>query len=91
MESNIEEPLSIEEAAHYAQVSRRQIDRLFHRYEVLPVALLPRVAHHPPAAADDSPSASIAIACGTGAPHFSRCYRDFFGVSPSKARSTQRL
>ena len=32
MESNIEEPLPIDDLAHYAQVSRRQIDRLFHRY-----------------------------------------------------------
>ena len=40
----------------------------------------------------NAPITTVAIACGfTGAPHFSRSYRDFFGVSPSQARSTQRL
>lgn len=96
MESNIEEPLAIDDLAHYAQVSRRQIDRLFHRYMKstpsryyleLRITRARRLLLQ-----TNAPITSIAIACGfTGAPHFSRCYRDFFGVSPSKARSTQRL
>jgi transcriptional regulator GlxA family with amidase domain len=96
MESNIEEPLSIDDLAHYAQVSRRQIDRLFQRYMKstpsryyleLRITRARRLLLQ-----TNAPITSIAIACGfTGAPHFSRCYRDFFGVSPSKARSTQRL
>lgn len=96
MESNIEEPLSIDDLAHYAQVSRRQIDRLFHRhmkttpsryYLELRITRARRLLLQ-----TNAPITNIAIACGfTGAPHFSRCYRDFFGVSPSKARSTQRL
>lgn len=96
MESNIEEPLSIDDLAHYAQVSRRQIDRLFQRYMKstpsryyleLRITRARRLLLQ-----TNAPITSIAIACGfTGAPHFSRCYRDFFGVSPSKARSAQRL
>lgn len=96
MESNIEEPLAIDDLAHYAQVSRRQIDRLFQRYMKstpsryyleLRITRARRLLLQ-----TSAPITSIAIACGfTGAPHFSRCYRDFFGVSPSKARSTQRL
>ena len=96
MESNIEEPLSIEDLTHYAQVSRRQIDRLFQRYMKstpsryyleLRITRARRLLLQ-----TNAPITSIAIACGfTGAPHFSRCYRDFFGMSPSKARSTQRL
>ncbi|MBS0543245.1 MAG: GlxA family transcriptional regulator [Proteobacteria bacterium] len=96
MESNIEEPLAIDDLAHYAQVSRRQIDRLFHRhmkttpsryYLELRVTRARRLLLQ-----TNAPITSIAIACGfTGAPHFSRCYREFFGISPSKARSAQRL
>ena len=96
MESNIEEPLSIEDLAHYAQVSRRQIDRLFHRhmkttpsryYLELRITRARRLLLQ-----TNAPITTVAIACGfTGAPHFSRSYRDFFGVSPSQARSTQRL
>ena len=96
MESNIEEPLGIDDLAHYAQISRRQIDRLFHRhmkttpsryYLELRITRARRLLLQ-----TNAPITSVAIACGfTGAPHFSRSYRDFFGVSPSKARSTQRL
>ena len=96
MESNIEEPLPIDDLAHYAQVSRRQIDRLFHRYmKTTPSRyyLELRVTRARRLLLQTSaPITSIAIACGfTGAPHFSRCYRDFFGVSPSQARAAQRL
>lgn len=96
MESNIEEPLAIDDLAQHAQVSRRQIDRLFHRYMKstpsryyleLRITRARRLLLQ-----TNAPITSIAIACGfTSAPHFSRCYRDFFGVSPSKARSAQRL
>ncbi len=96
MENNIEEPLGIDDLAHYAQVSRRQVDRLFHRfmkstpsryYLELRITRARRLLLQ-----TNAPITTVAIACGfTGAPHFSRSYRDFFGVSPSKARSTQRL
>ena len=96
MESNIEEPLGIDDLAHYAQVSRRQVDRLFHRYMKstpsryyleLRITRARRLLLQ-----TNAPITTVAIACGfTGAPHFSRSYRDFFGVSPSQARSTQRL
>ena len=32
MESNIEEPLTLDEVASYVGISRRQLERLFNRY-----------------------------------------------------------
>lgn len=96
MESNVEEPLSIDELARHARVSRRQIDRLFQRYMKatpsryyleLRITRARRLLLQ-----TTEPITTIAIACGfTGAPHFSRCYRDFFGQSPSQARQSRRL
>lgn len=96
MESNIEEPLEIDDLARYVQVSRRQIDRLFQRYMKttpsryyleLRVTRARRLLLQ-----TNAPITTVAIACGfASAPHFSRCYRDFFGVSPSKGRAAQRI
>lgn len=96
MESNIEEPLEIDDLARFAQVSRRQIDRLFQchmkttpsRYYLeLRITRARRLLLQ-----TNAPITTVAIACGfTSAPHFSRCYRDFFGISPSKGRSAQRI
>ncbi|WP_196491981.1 helix-turn-helix domain-containing protein, partial [Pseudomonas fluorescens] len=34
----------------------------------------------------------LAVICGfVSTPHFSKCYRDFFGVAPSDERSDMRL
>ena len=56
MESNVEEPLSMEDLAAYVGVSRRQLERLFHKHlDCTPVPPLPRTASaaSPPAAAAD--------------------------------------
>jgi transcriptional regulator GlxA family with amidase domain len=89
MKNNIEEPLSIDDLAQHAQISRRQIDRLFQRYmNATPsryyletrLTRARRLLQQ-----TNEPITTIAIACGfSGAPHFSRCYREFFGVSPSQ-------
>ncbi|WP_230411811.1 GlxA family transcriptional regulator [Denitromonas iodatirespirans] len=91
MESNIEEPLGVEELARLAQISSRQLDRLFlhhigtspaRYYLELRITRARRLLLQ-----TNEPITNIAIACGfTGAPHFSRCYRNFFGETPSQAR-----
>ncbi|WP_227816771.1 GlxA family transcriptional regulator [Nitrogeniibacter aestuarii] len=91
MENNIEEPLTMEDLARLAEISLRQLDRLFQRhigtsparyYLELRITRARRLLLQ-----TCDPITSIAIACGfTGAPHFSRCYREFFGETPSDAR-----
>ncbi|MBI1905009.1 MAG: GlxA family transcriptional regulator [Rhodocyclales bacterium] len=95
MKNNIEEPLSIDDLARHAQVSRRRIDRLFQRYlNTTPsryyletrLTRARRLLQQ-----TNEPITSVAIACGfTSAPHFSRCYREFFGVSPSQVGGRRR-
>lgn len=91
MESNIEEPLSVEDLARHAGISLRQLDRLFrHHINASParyyLELRMTRARRLLAQTCDQIT-SIAIACGfAGTAHFSRCYRDFFGESPSQAR-----
>ncbi|NMG46083.1 helix-turn-helix domain-containing protein [Aromatoleum toluvorans] len=95
MKNNIEEPLSIEELALRARISRRRIDRLFQRHlDTTPsryyletrLTRARRLLQQ-----TNEPITSIAIACGfTSAPHFSRCYREFFGVSPSQVSARHR-
>ena len=95
MRNNIEEPVSIEDLALRTQVSRRQIDRLFQRhlnttpsryYLESRLTRARRLLQQ-----TNEPITSVAIACGfTSAPHFSRCYREFFGVSPSQVTAKHR-
>ncbi|MBD5804002.1 HTH-type transcriptional regulator CdhR [Azoarcus sp. Aa7] len=95
MENNIEEPLCIEDLARHAEISARQLDRLFKRhihasparyYLELRITRARRLLLQ-----TCDPITSIAVACGfTGAPHFSRCYREFFGQSPSQARRNRQ-
>jgi transcriptional regulator GlxA family with amidase domain len=87
--------LSIEDLALRAMDSRRQIDRLFQRFlKTTPsryyletrLTRARRLLQQ-----TNQPITSIAIACGfTSAPHFSRCYREFFGVSPSQVSARHR-
>ncbi|MCC4118098.1 GlxA family transcriptional regulator [Aromatoleum toluclasticum] len=95
MKNNIEEPLSIEDLALRARVSQRQLDRLFQRHlSTTPSryyleARLTRARRL--LQQTNEPITSIAIACGfSSAPHFSRCYREFFGVPPSQASAKHR-
>lgn len=91
MESNIEEPLALDELARYVGRSRRQIDRLFQRhlgttpsryYLELRITRARRLLLQ-----TNQPITSVAVACGfVCATHFSHCYREFFGVSPRQAR-----
>lgn len=91
MESNIEEPLPLSELARHAGLSQRQLDRLFQKYVKASPAryyLELRITRARRLLLQTGePITSIAVACGfAGAPHFSRCYRAFFGQSPTQAR-----
>ncbi|SDL85263.1 transcriptional regulator, AraC family with amidase-like domain [Franzmannia pantelleriensis] len=91
MEANLQEPLSLDELASYADLSRRQLERLFQRYVDCPplkyylelrlvrARLLLRQTH--------MPITDVAHACGfISPPHFTKCYHDRFGHSPSRER-----
>ncbi|WP_188745348.1 GlxA family transcriptional regulator [Marinobacterium zhoushanense] len=94
MESNIEEPLGIDELANFVGLSRRQIERLFHRYaDTTPSKyyLELRITRARRLLLQTNESVtSIAAACGfLTQPHLSRCYRDYFGISPTEARQAR--
>jgi transcriptional regulator GlxA family with amidase domain len=96
MESNIEEPLSLDEIAGLVGVSRRQIERLFKRYvgEVPTKYYLDmRLRRARTLLLQTAMSImDIAVACGfQSPPHFSKCYRNLFGHTPSAERQLSRL
>jgi len=96
MEANLEEPLSLDEIASLVGVSRRQIERLFKRYvgEVPTKYYLDmRLRRARSLLLQTSMSVmEIALACGfQSPPHFSKCYRDLFGHTPSAERRNSRL
>ncbi|RJG12362.1 GlxA family transcriptional regulator [Pseudomonas cavernicola] len=91
MESNLREPLSLDELADYLCVSRRQLERLFQKYLYCTPSryylklrlirarqLLKQTA---------LPMVQVAVDCGfVSAQHFSKCYRELFAVSPTEER-----
>ncbi|MFN3986106.1 MAG: GlxA family transcriptional regulator [Rhodocyclaceae bacterium] len=92
MEANIEEPLELEELARYVNVSRRQIERLFLKYlQVSPSRyyLSLRLNRARQLLRQTSMMIiEVATACGfVSTPHFSKCYREFFGVPPRNERT----
>lgn len=96
MEANLEEPLSLDEIASLVGVSRRQIERLFKRYvgEVPTKYYLDmRLRRARSLLLQTSMSVmEIALACGfQSPPHFSKCYRDLFGHTPSAERRNSRM
>ncbi|MGH8501571.1 MAG: GlxA family transcriptional regulator [Gammaproteobacteria bacterium] len=91
MEANVEEPLALDELARYVHVSRRQLERLFKQYlNCAPTRYylklrLTRARQF--LLQTTMPIADVTLACGfVSAPHFSKCYRDLFGVPPSHER-----
>lgn len=91
MEKNIEEPLSLEEIARRATLSRRQIERLFERhlsttpwqhYLCLRLAKARQLIE-----LTGMPIMNVAVACGfASAANFSKNFRDHFKASPSRLR-----
>jgi transcriptional regulator GlxA family with amidase domain len=91
MESNIEEPISLDELARHVGVSRRQLERLFQKH----LARVPtryylelRLARARQLLLQTSISiVDVAFACGfVSAPHFSKCYREYYGIPPREER-----
>ncbi|MCP3675777.1 MAG: GlxA family transcriptional regulator [Gammaproteobacteria bacterium] len=91
MESNIEELLKPSEIAKLVGISRRQLERLFNNhldstptryYLGLRLKNARRLLLQ-----SELPIIEISLICGfSSAPHFSKCYRDLFGRSPSNER-----
>lgn len=95
MEANLEEPMSPDELAHHVGLSRRQLERLFQKYlSCVPTRyyLELRLARARQLLLQTSMSiVDVAFACGfVSAPHFSKCYRDFFGIPPRDERRLKR-
>nr|WP_235850832.1 GlxA family transcriptional regulator [Paraburkholderia piptadeniae] len=94
MENNIEEPLSREELARLANMSQRQLQRLFHEHLGMTpthyyLTLRLRRARELLLQTDMS-IMSITIASGfQSACHFSKSYREAFGVAPTRERRKQ--
>ncbi|WP_322102035.1 GlxA family transcriptional regulator [Paraburkholderia sp. J41] len=91
MEANIEDPLTSDEIAALAGVSRRQLERLFRQYlNAMPAKyyLGLRLAKARSLLQRTSQSVvQISLACGfASAAHFSNAYRERFGVTPREDR-----
>ena len=91
MEANLEEPIDLDELAVYVAVSRRQLERLFQKYlhcspsrYYLKLRLV-RARQ----LLKQTPMSIIEVAsiCGfVSTPHFSKCYREYFGIPPRDER-----
>ncbi len=95
MEANIQEPLTLDELAALSRISRRQLERLFQRYlECVPTRYymnlrLLRSRHMLRQTA--YPVTEVGLACGfISPPHFTKCYHQYFGASPSEERRLRR-
>ncbi|MBL4282594.1 GlxA family transcriptional regulator [Vibrio fluvialis] len=91
MEANIEEPLSPEDLARCLSMSRRQLERLFQTHlEISPsrhyLKLRLAFAHKQ---LEESSESIIQIGLSSGfvsSSHFSNCFKDHFGYSPTQLR-----
>ncbi len=91
MEENLDEPLSLGEIARRANLSVRQLERLFKQRLVCPPSryYLELRLHHARLLLMRGASSILAIALAAGfasASHFSRRYREHFGHSPREER-----
>ena len=94
METNISEPLALEEIALAVKLSRRQVERLFQRHLSMSPArcytLLRLNRAHLLLTQSDLPVLQVALACGfVSASHFSKCYRTVYGRPPARDRMGQ--
>lgn len=91
MEANIEEPMSIDELSGLVGVSRRQLERLFQKYlNCVPTRYYMDLRLNCARRLLLQTSKSVidvSLACGfVSPPHFSKCYRDYFGIPPRDER-----
>jgi transcriptional regulator GlxA family with amidase domain len=91
MEANIEDPLTPDELSSLVSISRRQLERLFRSYlNCTPtqyyLGLRLRNARRLLLQTEKA-IIDISLVCGfSSAPHFSKCYRDMFGLPPRDER-----
>jgi len=91
MEANIEDPLTPDELSSLVKISRRQLERLFRSYlNCTPtqyyLGLRLRNARRLLLQTEKA-IIDISLVCGfSSAPHFSKCYRDMFGLPPRDER-----
>ncbi len=91
MEANIEDPIEIVNLAELVDLSRRQLERLFKaNLEVSPARYYMNrrlLRSRELLKQTNLSTVDIAALCGfKSTPHFSKCYRDHFGVSPRTER-----
>lgn len=91
MESNIEDPISLDELACNVSLSKRQLQNLFRKHlKCVPTRYYRelRLKRGRELLLQTSKSiVDVAFACGfVSAPHFSKCYRDSFGNTPRDER-----
>ena len=96
MEKNLEEPLRISEVCRRANVSHRQLDRLFRRYVKAPPSSYYRDIRLDRARGlvtqTELPLSQVALASGFSSQvHFSRAYKTRFGISPRADRLEGRV
>ncbi len=92
MESNIEEPIALEELAGLLSISRRQLERLFKgNLDCSPSRYYLRLRLYRARQLLKQTSLSIievASLCGfVSTPHFSKCYRTYLGLTPREERT----
>jgi transcriptional regulator GlxA family with amidase domain len=95
METNLEEPIDLDQLAMYVDVSRRQLERLFQKYlhcspsrYYLKLRLIRARQLLKQTAISIIEVGSV---CGfVSTPHFSKCYREYFGIPPRGERSGSR-
>ncbi|MYM59859.1 helix-turn-helix domain-containing protein [Vibrio sp. OCN044] len=91
MVSNLDEPLHVEDIARYLKISRRKLERLFKTHiQTSPskyyLELRLTYARQLLLQSEDSISTIAASTGFSSTTHFSRCFKEFFSVSPSVMR-----
>lgn len=94
MEANLEEPIDLDELACFVDISRRQLERLFQKYLHCSPSryyLKLRLIRARQLLKQTSMSIiEVASVCGfVSTPHFSKCYREYFGIPPRDERIGQ--
>ncbi|WP_286238851.1 GlxA family transcriptional regulator [Neptuniibacter halophilus] len=95
MRSNIEEPLTLGEISDCINISRRQLERLFHNHlDISPSRhyLHIRLNHARNLLQQTNETiTNVALASGfVSSSHFSNCFKEHFGMSPTTIRSKRR-
>jgi len=95
MEQHVEKPLSLDAIARQTGLSRRQIERLFQRYlNCVPKRFYMEIRLRRARELllqTAMPIMEITASCGfQSPPHFSKCYRRYFGHPPSAERRSPR-